>query len=315
MSFLAIAPTDYLEIEGIRIPKYGSVTVAEYLFLRDFFKTPRLDIGGQFQLFADFQQRQTLATLLLISRSSPTWTLDEVTNLFSVEHIYELSNWILGEWLGWKPIKPQSEPSESAPELDWEDVFWRLQLWYPNEPRFKSDAIGSCPLSVIEKACEVYRAERKASLHLQELGVATLTAVLANCHKSAKARPSKPSDFFYFDDGEYQIPSKICNGFWALAQSGKLPNWAIQYAPHDALKRGKSNAPLAEIPYWIGEQIVVFAPELDGQNLFAPLVIVDCPDAIANAYEPDTNMLYEIRLPEDCQGRLAVIEFESLLER
>lgn len=307
---------EFLILEGVRIPKYGSITLQEYLFLREYFATPKPSYDGALQLLADFQQRQILATLLLISRSSPTWTLAEVTELFTVEQVYALSDWLMGEWLRWKtPAKTQDTEGEGKQvEIDWEAVYWRLQLWYPGHPQFSTeDAFLRCPLTTIEKACDIYMAQRRQELHLQELGLATLTAITVNCHKSAKSRPSKPSEFFYFASDELLLPSAICNGFWLLAQRGLIPNWAIQIAPVEDLKTGRSNAPTKEPAFWIGEQIVLIAPEVWDQEVSAPLALIDCSDGYAMAYEPAENTPYQVEIPEECRGKLAVVDFVGKL--
>lgn len=312
---MSILSSESLTLEGLHIPRYGSITLQEYLFLRDYFSMPKPTHDGALQLLADFQQRQVLATMLLISRSSPTWSLAEVAELFSVEQIYALSDWLMGEWLRWKPpSKAQSSEGEGkSVEIDWDEVYWRLQVWYPGHPQFSTEeAFLRSPLTTIEKACEVYQNQRRQELHLQELGIATLTAITLNCHKSAKSKPSKPSNFYYFASDELMLDPRVCNGFWMLAQSGKLPNWAIQLAPIEDLKAGRNNVSTSEPLYWIGEQIVLIAPEIWEQEVSAPLALIDCPDGYAIAYDAD-NTSYQIEISEDCQGKLAVIDFVGKL--
>lgn len=115
-------------------------------------------------------------------------------------------------------------------------------------------------------------------LHLQELGVATLSALFANANRDPKkGQPASPKDFFYFkqeeDDGP-KIPAIVCDIFFSLVADGLMPGWALGIAPIDRLRAGKSNNPVIRKPRaWISEDLVLILPKVDGKQIMAAFAI------------------------------------------
>ncbi|MCC5640351.1 hypothetical protein LC593_31865 [Nostoc sp. CHAB 5844] len=130
-------------------------------------------------------------------------------------------------------------------------------------------------------------------MHLQELGIATLTSCFVNSNRDPKkGEPAKPSDFFYFTpatDKDTKISAAAANAFFALADAGKLPGWCVAQAPVDKLLKAKTSeqcglggfrrGATAEDPIkplvWIGEGLVLFQPRVEDGVVRFPLGFVD----------------------------------------
>ncbi|WP_375496157.1 hypothetical protein [uncultured Nostoc sp.] len=117
----------------------------------------------------------------------------------------------------------------------------------------------------------------REELHLQELGIATLTSCFVNSNRDPKSEAAKPSDFFYFtpaeDEGE-RISSVAANAFFALADSGKLPGWVVALAPVDKLAKSRDSSPVDPV-VWVGEGLVLIMPNVEDGLVRFPLGFVD----------------------------------------
>ncbi|MBD2437358.1 hypothetical protein [Nostoc sp. FACHB-110] len=103
-------------------------------------------------------------------------------------------------------------------------------------------------------------------MHLQELGIATLTSCFVNSNRDPKkGEPAKPSDFFYFTpatDEDTKISAVAANAFFALADAGKLPGWCVAIAPVDKLLKARTSDPVKPL-VWIGEGLVLLQPRVE----------------------------------------------------
>ncbi|MFB2769809.1 hypothetical protein ACE1AT_11050 [Pelatocladus sp. BLCC-F211] len=118
-------------------------------------------------------------------------------------------------------------------------------------------------------------------MHLQELGIATLTSCFVNANRDPKSEPAKPSDFFYFtpqDEDDVRISPMAANAFFALADAGKLPAWAVAIAPIEKLKNACDGTPISSPRAWVGDGVVLILPSVDGDVVKFALGLVDSGD-------------------------------------
>lgn len=147
---------------------------------------------------------------------------------------------------------------------------------------------------------------QQEELHLQELGLATLTACFVNANRDPKkGEPAKPTDFFYFQnqalDG-VNLPTGVCNSFFSLVQEGKMPGWVVPLAPISKLKENHTKAPVALPRAWHGEGILLLKPKLDGKRILAGMAIADHAEGVVPLIDIDSGATYEIYLSEPVSG-------------
>jgi hypothetical protein len=135
-------------------------------------------------------------------------------------------------------------------------------------------------------------------LHLQELGISTLTACFVNSNRDPKkGEPAKPSDFFYFTCAEdaAQIPASAANSFFSLADNGLLPNWVVALAPIEKLVAARTHHAPPELRALIGEELIVLCPSIEGGIIKGAIAITgeDLPD-ISILKNPDTSEIYSV---------------------
>lgn len=144
-------------------------------------------------------------------------------------------------------------------------------------------------------------------LHLQELGIATLSALFANANRDPKkGQPASPADFFYFAAKEQygpEIPAIACELFFSLIADQKLPGWVLDLAPIADLRRCRSQRPgrLPKPRAWVGENLLIIGPTLEGNDMGSLLSFDNGAVGLTEVCDIDTGTPFFLKLPESPQ--------------
>ena len=119
-------------------------------------------------------------------------------------------------------------------------------------------------LIAYERASKAKRREH----HINESPIALLTSVYSNSNRDPKKKrePYKMEDFFLFQDAEDRdIPSaQYGSAAMELIKNRSFPQWAL--FAFKALKEASNGRP-PELLAYIGEDVMVLAPVIDGKEL------------------------------------------------
>jgi|GEM_PF-1747667 len=224
-------------IGTLSIPRYGCLTVAEAIALDSLLESQSellSTVGDSAEFVAILHLNPLLASLVLISRHDPNWTLEKTVNTFSLEEIGQIADFTLGERRRWKDLSNFPTEDGDGKPTDWAEIFWSLQLHYPNETRFNSEHFSSCPILIIEQAItaatrlELERSHR-AAIPISLLGVYSLM--------SQGLKNIEPAHFNPFErmlnqaEAREEIKPEIAQTLIGLVDSGKVPTWAIAMIP------------------------------------------------------------------------------------
>lgn len=136
-------------------------------------------------------------------------------------------------------------------------------------------------------------------MHLQELGIATLSSIFVNANSDPKkGEPAKPSDFFYFkpqDDSE-KISAIASDTFFSLVAEEKMPSWAVSLAPVEKLRIARANGSPASTRAWIKRGIMLIDPHVVGTVVQVPLALIDGVGGDLSLIDIDTGTTYKVRL-------------------
>jgi hypothetical protein len=189
-------------------------------------------------------------------------------------------------------------------------VFWRVQHYFPHDQRFAADGFGFQPIWLILQALEYGAKLHSEQLHLQELGIATLSALFANANRDPKkGMPASPSDFFYFsreERPEVEIPALACDIFFALIAEEKLPEWVLNIAPIENLRKCRSKNPPAKFPrprVWVGDDLVLILPRVDSaKEVSAMLSFNNGTCEVVELQDIDTDTSFFLRFSEPSEA-------------
>ena len=117
-------------------------------------------------------------------------------------------------------------------------------------------------------------------MHLQELGIATLTSCFVNANRDSKSDPAKPKDFYYFHSEKSEgdritISALACDTFFSLIKSGKLPGWVVPVLPIDKLEVGRKRGEVGKPRAWVGEGVILIAPVVQGDQVVAAIAVTE----------------------------------------
>jgi hypothetical protein len=138
----------------------------------------------------------------------------------------------------------------------------------------------------------------REELHLQELGISTLTACFVNSNRDPKkGEAAKPSDFFYFNlqEDAINISASAANAFFSLADAGLLPNWAVALAPIEKLVSARNHHAPPALRAIISDSLVIICPHVDGEIIRGALAFTNefLPD-VSTLKNPDTDEILTI---------------------
>lgn len=153
-------------------------------------------------------------------------------------------------------------------------------------------------------------------LHLEELGIATLSALFANANRDPKkGQPASPKDFFYFqreEDEGPKIPVAACDAFFSLVADGLLPGWALGVAPLERLRTCRSkNGTVRKPRAWISDDLILILPRVEGKEVVAALALSNGVSGFVELRDPDVEAEFCLNLSEAIDvGWGLDIEFE-----
>lgn len=116
---------------------------------------------------------------------------------------------------------------------------------------------------MILEAIEQGQKLRQEHLHLEELGISTLTACFVNSNRDPKkGQPAKPSDFWYFhsQEVEVEVPSTAADAFFSLIADNLMPGWALGVLPIEQLRKAKRGLPVPSPRAIAGDGVLLLAP-------------------------------------------------------
>lgn len=221
-------PLPTLEIKGLSIPRYGSLTVNEVITLTDAVSNIN---GDEFdmltQLMLDWHLRTILASILIISRVDSTWTLLKTQSL-EQEELNAIVELLFEER---DARHKDAKPSKRKPKpMDWAQLYWKLNLIYPNDDRFNRHNFGNQPVALIEQALEAAQEEEIERIAAESKAIANVGVFFA-ASKGAKNPQSR-----WFSDCEHTLfvrraveeyPPEMAASFMRLYERGRVPEWVL----------------------------------------------------------------------------------------
>lgn len=147
--------------------------------------------------------------------------------------------------------------------MDWGELFWRAKRLWPGDPQFSTDNFGELPSTYVLQAIKQGQELRRRELHEGEIGVANLTALMANINRDAKKNKTayKAADFCFFASaGERNDPDEInAAAYFELIEKRLLPSWALFV--FSEMKKAKSSLPAPEPIAALGDGFILLAPQ------------------------------------------------------
>lgn len=156
-------------------------------------------------------------------------------------------------------------------------------------------------------------------LHLQELGIATLTACFVNSNRDPKkSQPAKPQEFFYFwqkPEDEVQIPVVVASVFFELLAANLVPGWVVAAAPIDKLRKAKPQSKLNlssnNMRALVGDGIFLLLPSINEGAINARLAIIE-DSTCSEVRDVDSGQVYRLR-QKDCPAPCWTIDGEWVI--
>lgn len=225
-----------LVLGDIQIPRYGCLTVQEAIAFEQVISSgqPLMEAGGGAIATLHFQP--ILVGLLLISRHSPAWTLERVQRELTANQIREGCDFLLGERRRWRDLeelpKPQ-EGSQTAKSTDWAEIFWKLQLHYPNEPRFSAAAFGNCPLLAVEAALGAIEQRQLEQANLAAIPIGLLGCYLLSAQGAKDMLPEHFNPYARLlnqQQAKDEVDPEVAKTFLELLAAGQVPGWVTPIA-------------------------------------------------------------------------------------
>jgi len=158
-------------------------------------------------------------------------------------------------------------------------------------------------------------------LHLQELGIATLTACFVNANRDPKkGEAAAPKDFFYFADREaagFKLPGRACDAFFSLISDQLLPDWMLNIAPIELMRSNRANAGLLKPRAWIGENLLLLLPRVETdeegkRTVTAAMAFTNDATGLVEVTDPDVGTQFYLHLANPQIAWSIDSEFEML---
>lgn len=147
-------------------------------------------------------------------------------------------------------------------------------------------------------------------LHLEELGISTLSSIMVNINRDPKSKPAEPHDFQYFMRGDRSIfDSTICDCFDSIARDRLMPDWALEYIPQnltDELLKNRKFNPVRGVRMLLGDSIAIFSPQFKGDKVDVPLGVMGAiVNGIYNVIDVDSGekFIISIEMPAESEGQ------------
>lgn len=159
---------------------------------------------------------------------------------------------------------------------------------------------------------------RGEELHLQELGIATLTACFVNSNRDPKkGEAAKPSDFWYFSPQENKprLDPVACDTFFNLVASERMPSWAVSLSPVEEMRSCRANGPIPKTRAWVKRGVLLIAPQINDGQVRVPLAIVDGIKGAIAVIDVDTGATHQVQIWNDNEEAFWVADAEFELIR
>jgi len=147
---------------------------------------------------------------------------------------------------------------------------------FPGDIEFTFAEYSSLPFEYVLLAYENGVKNQNKHYHMAEVPTALLTSVLANCNRDSKKKREayKMDDFFIYQAKEERnIPSSVFGAAaMELVRLNLFPVWGL--FTYKDLKAG-AGGPAPEILAYIGEDILVLAPNISNNELTGMLIITE----------------------------------------
>lgn len=131
---------------------------------------------------------------------------------------------------------------------------------------------------MILQAVEENRRLEQEHLHLQELGISTLSALYVNSQSDPKkSQRATPRDFQYFAAAEIdvEVPSTIADSFFSLITDEVLPGWALAIVPLPSLRKAKRGLPVSRPRALVGDGVLLLLPQVAGEAILCGMAVLD----------------------------------------
>jgi hypothetical protein len=154
-------------------------------------------------------------------------------------------------------------------------------------------------------------------LHLQELGIATLTACFVNSNRDPKkSQPAKPQEFFYFwqkPEDEAQIPAAVASVFFELLAANLVPSWVVAAAPIDKLRKAKpqSSIKVSGVRALVGDGVFLLLPSINEGVVKSRLAIVE-DSKCSEVKDIDNCVVYRLK-EKDCPAPCWILDGEWVI--
>lgn len=179
-----------------------------------------------------------------------------------------------------------------------------MRYYWSDDIRFSSDNFGFQPTWLIIQALHYGAMLRGEKLHLQELGIATLSALFCQANSDPKKGDRvKPSDFWHFlpFEDKDKIDSVVADTFFALVAEEKIPSWAVAIAPIEKLRASRGDG--TQIPTtraWMRKGVLLIAPRIQGTQVVARMAIVERGvEGKTGVIDVDSGKAFEVHIPND----------------
>ena len=130
------------------------------------------------------------------------------------------------------------------------------------------------------------------NLHLNELGIATLTSCFVNANRAKKGKASNASDFFYFAPREginaVRLNAYACNSFFSLIKDNKLPKWVMGIAPLKRIRECKDDGFVPSSRALVGVDCLILSYTKYGDKVFSPLSFIGFSHGTTMVVDADT---------------------------
>ena len=85
--------------------------------------------------------------------------------------------------------KGKRKKSTSTKEINWSEIFFKLNYYFPNVTQFNEKNFASCPIPLIEQALSVIHEEFLLTTNYNSIAIANLGTALLKSQGVKKAKP------------------------------------------------------------------------------------------------------------------------------
>ncbi len=150
-------------------------------------------------------------------------------------------------------------------------------------------------------------------MHLQELGIATLSAVYCNLQRDPKkSKPIHPREFFHFspEQKEEKLNPVAADAFFDLVRDKKMPQWAVGIAPIPELRSSRAHGSIPACRAWLAEGVLLLLPRIVKGVVKSPLAIIDEVSGPIKVVDVDTGDVLMVLILNDERASFCETDLE-----